>query len=154
MTPDVKTIGVNLRSRFKIPSRTLFALILIFCLDSTPVTSADKMNSPFSSLSTKPVKLSRETSTTKVILKGLIKAYSRVISPADGPRSPSYPTGSAYGIQAIETHGFFPGIVLIADRLIHESDIHPGSSILKYGRLRYFDPLKHNTYWWDLNQVE
>ena len=129
--------------------KILFALLMILSLDSRSVRSTDKMKSPFIHQSTKSVKLPYETSVTKMILKGLIRLYSGTISPADGPRSPSYPTGSAYGVEAIEIHGFFPGIVLIADRLIHESDVHPGVSILKYDRLRYYDPLWHNTYWWD-----
>ncbi len=89
-----------------------------------------------------------ETSSVKFVWKGLINAYSGLISPADGPRSPSYPTGSAYGRQAIETHGFFVGIVLTADRLLHEADKPLGPIIKVYGTRRYYDPLENNTFWW------
>lgn len=92
-----------------------------------------------------------QTSTTKLIGKGLIKAYSTFISPADGPRSPSYPTSTAYGQEAIEQHGFLIGVILIADRLLHEADIHRGPVIRLYGTDRYYDPLENNTFWWDDN---
>lgn len=78
-----------------------------------------------------------------------IRLYSEVISPADGPRSPSYPTSTAYGREAISRHGFFMGVLLTADRLIHESDIYHGPMIIKYGVPRYNDPVKYNTYWWE-----
>lgn len=80
-----------------------------------------------------------------------IHLYSKYISPADGPRSPSYPTSTAYGRDAIASHGFLLGILLIADRLIHESDVHKGPKIIKYGVSRYYDPVAYNTYWWECN---
>ena len=93
-----------------------------------------------------------ETSSTRLVWIGLIDFFRHVISPADGPRSPSYPTGSAYGKQAVETYGFFLGVVLTADRLIHEADRPFGPVITVYGKARYYDPLKNNTYWWDASK--
>lgn len=80
--------------------------------------------------------------------RNAIRIYSKAISPADGPRSPSFPTSTAYGREAIQQHGFLVGVLLIADRLIHESDVHRGPKIVKYGVSRYYDPVKVNTYWW------
>ena len=88
------------------------------------------------------------TSPVKLVWTGLIDIYARAISPADGPRSPSYPTGSAYGRQAVETHGLFLGVLLTADRLLHEADRPLGPVITVYGTKRYYDPLESNTYWW------
>lgn len=90
-----------------------------------------------------------QTSVVKWVWKGAIRLYSKVISPADGPRSPSYPTGSAYGRVAIERYGFLMGVLLIGDRLFHEADIHRGQKIFIFNRTRYFDPIEYNTYWWD-----
>jgi putative component of membrane protein insertase Oxa1/YidC/SpoIIIJ protein YidD len=90
-----------------------------------------------------------QTSSVKFVLESLIRFYASAISPADGPRSPSYPTGTAYGIQAVNQYGFFPGIFLIGDRLLHEADKHPGPEIMVFGRKRHYDPLEHNTFWWD-----
>jgi len=90
-----------------------------------------------------------QTSPVKFVWKNAINLYSGYISPVDGPRSPSFPTSTQYGKQAIERHGFFIGVILIADRLIHESDVHLGPKIVIYGNRRYFDPLEANTYWWD-----
>ncbi len=85
-----------------------------------------------------------------------IKLFSSVISPADGPRSPSFPTGTAYGIDAIQKHGLLAGLFLIGDRLFHEADIHKGAIIILHDKQRYFDPVESNTFWWarDPAQVE
>ncbi len=87
-------------------------------------------------------------STLKWIGSGAIRLYSKIISPADGPRSPSYPTSTAYGREAINSHGFLMGILLTADRLLHEADIHRGPKIIHHGISRYYDPVRYNTYWW------
>jgi putative component of membrane protein insertase Oxa1/YidC/SpoIIIJ protein YidD len=88
-------------------------------------------------------------STIKLIGIGAIELYSKYISPADGARSPSYPTSTVYGKQAIEQYGFFLGIILTADRLIHQADVHYGAQMATYGLARYYDPLSENTFWWD-----
>lgn len=131
--------------------RALVFLLILTLFSSQAEKSAnaaDRMRGPFKSGEVKPQPY-YQTSTSKVVLNGLIKIYSHYISPADGPRSPSFPTGSAYGRQAISTYGFIPGVFLIADRLFHESDQHLGYPIVVFGRTRYNDPLEHNTFWWD-----
>jgi len=94
-----------------------------------------------------------ETSTLKLVGIGAIGFFSTFISPVDGPRSPSYPTGSAYGREAIQKKGFFTGIILTADRLLHESDVHLGPKIEIHGKTRYFDKVENNTFWWDQTQT-
>lgn len=128
-------------------------LLIILILIPVPfVLYSDGMNSPPGT--SRQVRFSPEehfyqTNNISFVLSGFIRVYSKVISPADGARSPSYPTGSAYGYQAVKKYGFFPGIFLTADRLLHESDIHRGPYILKYGKKRYYDPLYWNTFWWE-----
>ncbi len=124
-------------------------LLYILILSTIPCFAVNRMKSPLPSRTTQPQKPSYQISTIPFVLTGLIRFYSAIISPADGPRSPSYPTGSIYGIQAIERYGFIPGIFLISDRLLHESDVNLGPIITVYGHPRYFDPLEANTFWWD-----
>jgi len=78
-----------------------------------------------------------------------IKLFIRYISRVDGDRCPMYPTCSSYGIEAIKKHGVLTGIVMTADRLIHESNEMDYAPIIKVGdRYRYYDSLSHNDYWW------
>ncbi len=118
---------------------------------NTQVFAQDLMRAPDFQPQKKSSTPHFQTSVIKLVLKGSIGFYSNVISPADGPRSPSYPTGTSYGKQAIEKHGFVKGIVLIADRLIHESDVALGPKIILYGTTRYYDPVENNTFWWESN---
>ena len=55
-------------------------------------------------------------------LTWLVQAYRATVSRVDGDRCPSYPTCSAYALEAIERHGPFLGAVLTAGRLVSESD--------------------------------
>jgi len=103
-----------------------------------PTTRAARSTSPAVESATLPARLGM----------GAILLFSKVISPADGPRSPSFPTGSAYALDAFRKHGFLLGTILTADRLLHESDIHTGLRVSMHGIARYYDPVEHNTYWW------
>lgn len=124
--------------------------ILFIFLNTTVVGAASGMKGPASQQSSRRIyPTDYQTSSIKLVLSGLIQFYAKVISPADGPRSPSYPTGTAYGIEAVKRYGLFPGIIIIGDRLLHESDRHLGPMIIIYGKRRYYDPPEFNTYWWD-----
>ena len=48
--------------------------------------------------------------------------FRTFVSPVDGDRCPSYPTCSAYALQAVGEHGFVLGVLLTAGRLVAESD--------------------------------
>jgi|APSaa5957512622_1039677.scaffolds.fasta_scaffold12725_3 uncharacterized protein len=128
----------------------VLALILVLLLTLPGQLSAgDRMKGPFSQPQKDRAAVKLPVSTLKWIGKGTIRLFSKYISPADGPRSPSYPTSTAYGREAIETHGFLVGVLLIADRLLHEADVHKGQKIVLYGTTRYYDPVENNTFWWD-----
>ena len=132
-------------------------LLLILLLSyGMPAVCDARTNSmrygPFFQKSVQNRQVKYETSSVKLVWVGLMNVYARVISPADGPRSPSYPTGSAYGKQAIRTYGFFLGVLLTADRLLHEADKPQGPIIKIYGKQRFYDPLEHNTYWWHISE--
>ena len=125
-------------------------LLLFFLF--LPLTLQAGMNAPPGAI--------KKTSSTKTVeplsqpnpLQGFgliaIRSFQLLLSPLDGPRSPSYPTGSAYGMKAVEKEGFFLGSILTADRLFHEADQPLGPMIRLYGHDRYFDPLQANLYWW------
>ena len=86
------------------------------------------------------------------LLKGLLRFYRAVISPVDGDRCDMAPTCSLYAGQALRAHGAFMGIILTADRLLHEADEQRFVTPLKVrGRVRnethYPDPLADNVYW-------
>ncbi len=63
-------------------------------------------------------------STGSVILQGALSLYRSSVSPtySNGSRCPSYPSCSAYAVEAIHTHGALKGAMLTASRLLSESD--------------------------------
>ncbi|MBI4083784.1 MAG: membrane protein insertion efficiency factor YidD [Candidatus Lambdaproteobacteria bacterium] len=80
--------------------------------------------------------------------QGLLGFYRTVISPVDGDRCSMAPTCSLYGRQALKRHGALLGIVLTADRLLHEADEVQHVRLIREGGETYsLDPLEANTYW-------
>jgi putative membrane protein insertion efficiency factor len=59
-------------------------------------------------------------------LLGLVRFYSRAISPALPARCRFYPTCSAYAAEAIERHGAARGSWLALRRLVKCAPWHPG----------------------------
>jgi len=81
--------------------------------------------------------------------QGVMRFFQQYISPVDGDRCPSYPTCSQYSVEAIRKHGFWIGMVMTFDRLIHESDEIRKAPLIKiYGAYRYYDPVENNDFWW------
>jgi putative component of membrane protein insertase Oxa1/YidC/SpoIIIJ protein YidD len=126
-------------------------LISLWCIaTAAPASAQTRMRGPDDrSVAVTGITKDSDISTAGLIGRLAIQAYARLISPVDGPRSPSYPTSTAYGRQAIRQHGFVLGVVLIADRLLHEADAYSGPRVILYGRSRYYDPIENNTYWWN-----
>ena len=82
------------------------------------------------------------------IAENLLSFYRNVISPLDGDRCVMAPTCSLYGHQAVREYGPWMGMVLIADRLLHEADEIPlVPIIIERNEKLYLDPLESNTYW-------
>ena len=130
----------------RVQSATIIFLFLFFSQ-----TCLANMKSPFT-FDTRQV-TNKELSLNEVVFGSMILFYSKFISPLDGARSPSYPTGSAYGLQAIRAEGVFMGILLIGDRLLHEASEHQGVNIRVYNKIRYYDPLENNIFWWKNNEL-
>ena len=54
----------------------------------------------------------------RLVLVGAIRGYQLFISPMLGPRCKYYPSCSAYGLQAVQTHGAVKGSVLAGWRVL------------------------------------
>jgi putative component of membrane protein insertase Oxa1/YidC/SpoIIIJ protein YidD len=75
--------------------------------------------------------------------------YQNVIGPVNSGRCSMYPTCSQYSVQAIRKHGPAVGIIMTADRLIHELDEQNVAPLVKVGnRYRYEDTVSDNDFWW------
>jgi putative component of membrane protein insertase Oxa1/YidC/SpoIIIJ protein YidD len=74
--------------------------------------------------------------------------FQQVISPVDGDRCPSYPTCSAYSIQAYDQHGAVLGTLMTVDRLFHEDSEGEFAPVIEvYGVRRIYDPVWANEFW-------
>ncbi len=79
----------------------------------------------------------------------MVTFYQKVISPVDGDRCPMYPTCSQYGVLALRKHGPVIGIIMTADRMMHESGEKAYVPLIRAGnRLRFYDPVENNDFWW------
>lgn len=131
-------------------SNLKFLLALNILLFSSVLEANDSFTPwSFTRQEMKSISPVKEPSIPGVILKNGIIFFSKYISPVDGDRCNMYPTCAAYSRQAIETHGFVFGMLLTVDRLIHEANETDRAPLVRiYGRLRYFDPLSNNDFWW------
>jgi len=113
--------------------------------DDAPVmvTKADRMTAPVDPAS-KPVPTVAATP-----FLWLLSFYQKTIGPVVSGRCPMYPTCSQYSVDSIHKHGPFIGIVMTADRMMHEMDERKDAPLVRVGgRYRYSDPVKNNDFWW------
>jgi uncharacterized protein len=112
--------------------------------------SADKLRGPWPEAAREPPRQGDlETSVPALAVRGALTAWHRVLTRADGPRSVMYPTASAFLGQAVAKHGMLLGIMMTADRLLHEWDEQQRAPrIVKYGVSRAYDPVEANDFWW------
>jgi hypothetical protein len=113
-------------------------------------TSADQLRGPWPEVSRESSHQSDlESSVPALAVRGALTAWRTVLTRADGPRSVMYPTASAFLGQAVAKHGMLVGIVMTADRLLHEWDEQQRAPrIVKYGISRAYDPVEANDFWW------
>jgi len=79
-----------------------------------------------------------------------VQGFREFVSAVDGDRCPMTPTCSAYSLQAIEMHGFIMGVLMTADRLIHEMDETAlAPVVMVQGETRFSDPVHANDFWWN-----
>ena len=62
----------------------------------------------------------------KTLLVAAIRAYQLFVSPLLGPRCRFYPSCSAYGLEAVRTHGAMRGTWLAGRRLLRCHPWNPG----------------------------
>ena len=85
----------------------------------------------------------------KIVLLGLIRIYQMLLSPLLPNSCRFYPTCSQYSVESIRKHGPVIGIVMTADRMMHELDEQDLAPLIKVGnRYRYSDPVRNNDFWW------
>jgi putative component of membrane protein insertase Oxa1/YidC/SpoIIIJ protein YidD len=79
----------------------------------------------------------------------LLSFYQNVIGPVNSGRCSLYPTCSQYSVQAIRKHGPAVGIIMTADRIMHEIDEQRYAPLVKVGgRYRHEDTVADNDFWW------
>jgi hypothetical protein len=125
------------------------ATALLTGVSARLAVAEDKLRGPWS----KPVAPSRpdtlETSVPGLAARGALAAWHNVLSRADGPRSVMYPTASGFLGQVVAKHGMLIGIMMTADRLLHEWDEQQRAPrIVVYGISRAYDPVEANDFWW------
>ena len=130
----------------------MIGIILLLTLGSVAPAGAadDKLRGPWPQTRVGPQPQdTRETSVPALAVHGALTAWHRVLTRADGPRSVMYPTASGFLGQATAKHGMLVGIVMTADRLLHEWDEQERAPrIVKFGIARAYDPVEANDFWW------
>jgi hypothetical protein len=90
-----------------------------------------------------------ETAVPALVARGALTVWHRVLTRADGPRSVMYPTASGFMGQAVGKHGMLIGVMMTADRLLHEWDEQARAPrIVRNGVSRTYDPVEANDFWW------
>lgn len=79
----------------------------------------------------------------------LLSFYQKTVGPVVSGRCPMHPTCSRYSVEAIHKHGPVMGIIMTADRIIHELDEQQYAPLARVGdRYRFADPVRDNDFWW------
>jgi hypothetical protein len=137
--------------RGNILSLSLFHPVFIALLFLMPLNSAadDPWNwSGKSTTAQEQEESEKKPSVASGFFISLLTFFSKVISPVDGHRCPSYPTCAAYSKQAYQKHGAILGTLMTVDRLFHEADEARFSPIVEvYGVRRIYDPVSANEFW-------
>src|SRR5262245_18052257 len=113
----------------------IWASVLLTCSMASPAVAADKLRGPWPQPAVEASRAdSLDTSVPEIAVRGALSAWHNVLTRADGPRSVMYPTASGFLGQAVAKHGMLIGIMMTADRLLHEWDEQKRAPrIVKYG---------------------
>lgn len=101
-----------------------------------------------------PAGTKEETGGSLNLLKAMIDFYQGPLNHCSAVRSgecPMYPSCSEYSRQAFEKYGFFIGVMIASDRLMRcgRDEVRLSPVIYVEGKMKFYDPLEHNTSWWD-----
>lgn len=89
-------------------------------------------------------------SVSRTVCFGWLAFYQHVLNVVTVSHCPMYPSCSHYSIAAINKHGAIKGVILTADRLLHENDEqHYAPIIQRRGRSLFSDPVEANDFWWE-----
>jgi hypothetical protein len=126
---------------------TLFPVSFGIAIERNPFTPWDFNQSSSRSVSEHVIR--KNDSLPADLLKSSVEFFINYISKVDGDRCQMHPTCSSYSLHVIDMHGFFIGLVMTADRLIHESNEMDYAPLIRVGnRFRYYDPICNNDFWW------
>ena len=144
----------EMKSSSYLRSLILCLFILALLAQGLPALAAeDPLNGPwdiptYRALVQKETQIRRNTSMSSPFFISLLNFFSKVISPVDGDRCPSYPTCAAYSKEAYQKHGAFVGTLMTVDRLLHEADEPRFSPTVEvHGVGRIYDPVSANELW-------
>jgi hypothetical protein len=130
-----------------------FVLFFVVALAISAQAEEDLLHGPWDSplyreLVQKEKENRRNTSMSSPFFISLLNFFSKVISPVDGDRCPSYPTCAAYSKEAYQKHGALIGTLMTVDRLFHEADEPRFSPTVEvHGVGRIYDPVSANEFW-------
>lgn len=87
-------------------------------------------------------------------LRAMIDFYQGPLDHCSAVRSgecPMYPSCSEYSKSAFEKYGFYHGWMIASDRLMRcgRDELSLAPKIYVDGRMKFYDPMEHNTSWWD-----
>jgi hypothetical protein len=84
----------------------------------------------------------------------LLRFYQKYLSVVAVSQCPMIPSCSRYSMEAIRKGGSFMGILMTADRLLHEGDERKyAEEIWRDDKLMYLDPVENNDFWWHENEI-
>jgi hypothetical protein len=144
-------------------STFLFILSVIVVVALSAQTAHAEPWGPWSSSTDAPVLMMKADRATPAIVSPeppsssiaatpflwLLSFYQRTVGPVVSGRCPMHPTCSRYSVEAIHKHGPVMGIVMTADRIIHELDEQQYAPLVRVGgRYRFADPVRGNDFWW------
>jgi hypothetical protein len=133
--------------------RIILVLLFVLALTIPAWAEEDLLNGPWDSplyreLVQQEQETRRNTSMSSPFFISLLNFFSKVISPVDGDRCPSYPTCAAYSKEAYQKHGALIGTLMTVDRLFHEADEPRFSpNVEVHGVVRIYDPVSANEFW-------
>jgi len=128
------------------------AVLALIVAWAAPVRGADALRGPWylekGELPSAPGAAGADGAGSGAGLDLVVRFYRRVISPIDGSRCPSYPTCTAYSLEAYARHGAILGTLMTVDRLLHEASEGRYSPLVRvHGVRRIYDPLVANEFW-------
>lgn len=144
--------SIVIAALMRVPGSPLYAETATSALNEPwSVSSRDPVtaSSPHMAKGSAVVPFELGLSLTRDFAYGWLRFYQSSLSTVGTARCPMAPSCSRFSIQAINTHGVAIGIVMTADRLLHEADEKRWAVQTRDAtEVKYLDPLENNDFWW------